>query len=413
MTGPIRSLLFSTLYPSSARPGHGIFVETRLRELLKSTPVQARVVAPVPWFPSTHLRHGARAAMARTPRRETRHGIDVRHPRYPVLPKVGMHIAPLLLALGARRAVQAVLDEGFDFDLIDAHYFYPDGVAAALLARWFRKPLVITARGSDVNQIADMALPRQMIRWATRQAAASVGVSQALADRLRALGAPPHRVLTLRNGVDTTLFQPQPQTEARRLLRVKGSPVLLAVGNLLPVKRVGLVIEALAQIRQQHADATLCIVGDGPLRAELQLMASGLGLADAVHFAGAVPQEELPRWYSAADVLVLASSREGWPNVLLEAMACGTPVVASHVGGVAEIVSSSLLGTAVPIDHAGALAQALLHTLAALPDRHSIRRHAQGMGWASVSAAQHELFARVVAGAGTAATAPPEEPDRA
>ena len=155
----MRTLLFSTLYPSSERPGHGIFVETRLRELLKTGRVETRVMAPVPWFPWRSTRFVERAAMARTPRRETRHGIDVQHPRYALLPKLGMSSAPLALALGARRAVQRLLDEGFDFDLIDAHYCYPDGVAAALLARWFKKPLVITARGSDVNLIAEQALP--------------------------------------------------------------------------------------------------------------------------------------------------------------------------------------------------------------------------------------------------------------
>ena len=149
------------------------------------------------------------------------------------------------------------------------------------------------------------------------------------------------------------------------------------------------------------------------MRAELQTMACSLGLADAVRFAGAVPQAELARWYSAADLLLLASSREGWPNVLLEAMACGTPVVASRVGGVAEVVSSSLLGAAVPILNAGQLAHAVLEVLATLPDRAAIRRHAQDMGWASVSNAQQEMFARVVAGHGGAPLSPQKGLDHA
>ena len=141
MAADIRVLLFSSLYPSSARPLHGIFVETRLRELLQRGGVQARVVAPVPWFWSANSRHGRYAAFARTPRRETHNGIDVWHPRYATLPKVGMTIAPFLLALGALAALRDVQREGFDFDLIDAHYYYPDGVAAAMLAWWFGKPL--------------------------------------------------------------------------------------------------------------------------------------------------------------------------------------------------------------------------------------------------------------------------------
>ncbi|RVU49824.1 glycosyltransferase [Rubrivivax rivuli] len=391
----MRTLLFSTLYPSSERPGHGIFVETRLRELLKTGQVDARVVAPVPWFPSGHSRFGEHAAMARTPHRETRHGIDVLHPRYALLPKIGMSSAPLMLALGARRAVQRLRDEGFDFDLIDAHYFYPDGVAAALLARWFRRPLVITARGSDVNLIAQHALPRRLMRWAAGCAAANVGVSAALAQRLLALGAPPPTVQVLRNGVDTERFSPQP--EARQQLGVQGSPLLLSVGNLLPVKRHGLVIQALALLRQTHPQARLVIVGGGPQHAELQAQAAALGLADAVQLPGPVPQPVLAQWYSAADLLVLASSREGWPNVLLEAMACGTPVLASRVGGVPEIVSHDSLGKAVSFDTPAQLAEALRGALAFPYAREEVRRHALGMGWGPVSRAQVELFSRVAA----------------
>ena len=150
----IRLLTFSSLFPSSVRPAHGIFVETRLRELLASGQVEAKVVAPVPWFFSTdEQRWGERARMARTPARETRNGIDVLHPRYLLLPKIGMTLAPLGMAMGAIPAVQRLIDEGFDFDVIDAHYYYPDGVAAAIIARHFGKPFTVTARGTDLNLI--------------------------------------------------------------------------------------------------------------------------------------------------------------------------------------------------------------------------------------------------------------------
>ena len=202
MSRTTRSLLFSTLYPSSARPLHGIFVETRLRELLRHGRVQARVVAPVPWYGSTRSSNKKYAAVAATPLREQLNGIDVRHPRYLSIPKVGMTLAPFLLALGARPALQAVQREGFDFDVIDAHYYYPDGVAAALLARCFGKPLVVTARGTDVNLIPNYRLPRLLIQWAARQAQASVGVSAALVERMRALAIAPERLHLMRNGVD-------------------------------------------------------------------------------------------------------------------------------------------------------------------------------------------------------------------
>ena len=145
----MKILTFSTLFPNSEKPGHGIFVQTRLRHLVASGQVEARVVAPAPWFPFKHPMFGQYARQAKVPRSEVRFGLQVEHPPYLVLPKIGMNVAPLLLAQAAKPAIGRLIDEGFDFDLIDAHYFYPDGVAAAMLARYFNKPLVITARGSD------------------------------------------------------------------------------------------------------------------------------------------------------------------------------------------------------------------------------------------------------------------------
>ena len=392
MSRPIRSLLFSTLYPSSARPLHGIFVETRLRELLRHGRVQARVVAPVPWYWSARSSNQKYAAVAATPARETVNGIDVRHPRYVTIPKVGMTVAPFLLALGALSALQAVQRDGFDFDVIDAHYYYPDGVAAALLARWFGKPLVVTARGTDVNLIPDHRLPRLLIQWAARQAQASVGVSAALVERMRALSIAPDRLHLMRNGVDPLRFQPQPQAQMRAELGLAGSPIVLAVGNLHEHKGQRLAIAALALLRAQHPQARLVIVGDGPDAPALRAQAAALGLADQVTFAGLVPNAELSRWYSAADVLVLGSSREGWPNVLLEAMACGTPVVATAVGGIPEVVQDAAIGRLVAQREPAAFAAAIHDLLASRPDRQRVRAYAEGFSWDRTSQDQAQLF---------------------
>jgi glycosyltransferase involved in cell wall biosynthesis len=393
MSREVRSLLFSSLYPSAVRPGHGIFVETRLRELLRSGSVQAKVVAPVPWFPSTAERFGSYALMARTPRRETRHGIDVLHPRFAVLPKVGMSLAPFSLALAGLRAARRLQAEGFDFDLIDAHYFYPDGVAAALMAHFLGKPLVITARGSDVNVIAGFAAPRRMMLWAARQASACIGVSRALVDVMRQLGMPEEHLHVFRNGVDLARFRPLPQAEARRRIGHEGAPLLLSVGNLVPGKGHATCIEALPQIMAACPEARLLIVGTGPEATRLAEMAARLGLAPRVHLIGAVPNDQLAAWYSAADVLLLASRSEGWPNVLLEAMACGTPVAATRVGGIPEIVAAHQVGRLIDKPDAPALAQAVLDLLRSQPDRAAVRRHAEGFGWADTSLRQEQLFA--------------------
>lgn len=396
MARPIRILLFSTLYPSSARPLHGVFVETRLRELLSCGGVQAKVVAPVPWFPFTSARHGDYAAMASTPTREKRHGLDVLHPRYLAIPKVGMSVAPFLLARAGLRAARQLQAEGFDFDLIDAHYFYPDGVAAAQVAKRLGKPCVITARGSDLNLIANYMVPRKLMLNAARQAAALVGVSQALVERMRELGMPAGKLHMFRNGVDVHRFRPLPQAQMHRELGIDGAPLLLSVGNLVPLKGHDLCIDALAELRASHPQARLLIVGKGPERERLQSQARAHGLADAVTFVGPVPNEELARWYSAADVLLLASSREGWPNVLLEAMACGTPVVATRVGGIPEVVAESCAGRLFDRREPSGIAAAVGELLAHLPDREAVRQYAGRFGWSETSQAQKRVFADLV-----------------
>ena len=389
---PLRTLLFSTLYPSSVRPGHGIFVEKRLTELLSSGQVNTRVVAPVPWFFSTHPRFGDYARWALTPARESRHGLEVQHPRYFVLPKLGMSLSPLTLARAARPAVARLLDEGFDFDVIDAHYFYPDGVAAALLAGYFNKPLVITARGSDINLLAKYAVPRRLMQWAAQRANACVGVSHALTQRMAQLGFPEDRLKTLPNGVDSSLFQLQTQAPTRKALAWPNTPTLLMVGNLVENKGQHLAIEALLHLPHFR----LVLVGEGPQRANLERLSSNLHLSSRVQFLGQVAPVQLALCYSAADLLLLPSSREGWPNVLLEAMACGTPVVATRVGGMTEIVRSPAAGQLMAERTVASLVQAVQALWGKLPARAAVRACALGHGWQAITQAQLSLFHDVV-----------------
>ena len=395
MSRPIRALLFSTLYPSSARPGHGIFVETRLRELLTTGGVDARVVAPVPWFPSTHPRFGEYARVARTPAAEVWNGIQVVHPRYPLIPKLGMSTAPFALAAASLGPLRRLIREGFDFDLIDAHYYYPDGVAAALLARWLGKPLAITARGTDLNLIPQHAVPRRMIRWAGMQAQASIGVCAALMDVLREMGTPSERLHVMRNGVDLERFQPQPREFSCRRVGLAGGPILLSVGYLIERKGHHLLVQAMPEILKHHPQARLVVVGDGEMRGALQKLAMDLRIDAHVTFAGTIAQTELKHWYSAADLFVLASSREGWANVLLESMACGTPVLATAIWGTPEVVASPDAGALVEERSARALAQGVLALLQRLPPREAVRRYAENFGWAATSDAQLKLFSQL------------------
>jgi teichuronic acid biosynthesis glycosyltransferase TuaC len=220
----VRVLTFTTLYPNAAQPQHGSFVETRLNKLVESGVICARVVAPCPWFPFTSARFGRYAAFAQIPPTETRKGLGVDHPRYPSLPKIGMSVAPLALAVAALPFLRGQIRDGQDFDLIDTHYFYPDGVAAVLLGRALYRPVVVTARGSDLNIIAQYKLPRRWIGWAAEHADGLIAVSSGLKQRLVELGATPERVSVLRNGVDLALFRPCDREAAGGPLDSPGQP---------------------------------------------------------------------------------------------------------------------------------------------------------------------------------------------
>lgn len=388
----MKLLTFTTLYPNAAMPRHGVFVENRLRHLLASEQVTARVVAPVPWFPSSNPKFGQYAVFAKTPRAEQRHGINVLHPRYPLLPKIGMNLTPWLMAMAMRPVIRKLMRHGEQFDAIDAHYFYPDGVAAVMLGRTFEKPVVITARGSDLNVITQYTIPRRMIRWAATHAAGLITVCQALKDVLVDLGVPADKVTVLRNGVDLKMFQPAPDRAAlRRSLNITGT-ALLSVGNLIESKGHDLAIRALLDL----PDTCLLLAGGGVEENNLRALARSIGVTDRVTFLGTVKHDALRDYYGAADLLVLASRSEGWANVLLEAMACGTPVVASDVGGSPEVVAAPEAGLLMPERTTAALVGAVKSLLEHYPDRAATRQYAEQFSWDATTQGQLDLFERVI-----------------
>jgi glycosyltransferase involved in cell wall biosynthesis len=388
---PVHLLTFSTLFPNGEQPNHGVFVQNRLRHLLASGAAVSEVVAPVPYFPSRAPMFGQWGRLARVAARENSHGIVVHHPRYPVIPRVGMSSAPMLLYAAVLPFVRRLLERGLRVDAIDAHYVYPDGVAAVWLGQKLGLPVVVTARGTDVNLIPRYAVPRRLIRKAAAGATALVAVSGALKTALTDLGVPAEKVTVLRNGVDIGLFRPPADRAAARAALGLEGPTMVSVGGLVERKGHHLAIEALGAL----PGWSLLIAGEGPERGRLQALIDRLGLKDRARLLGARPHAELPALYGAADVLVLASSREGWANVLLESMACGTPVVATNIWGNPEVVQTRDAGVIVERDVAS-IAEGVRRLAEAPPARPATRAYAEGFSWDETTEGQLSLFQRVI-----------------
>jgi teichuronic acid biosynthesis glycosyltransferase TuaC len=398
-TKPIRLLTFSTLFPNNARPNHGVFVENRLRHLVASGEATSEVVAPVPWFPISHPRFGDWAVNAHVAGQEIRHGLTIWHPRFPVIPKVGMSLAPSLLYHAMVPVIARLIADGPDFDsprfdIIDAHYLYPDGVAAVWLGQRFGLPVVMTARGTDVSLIPRYAGPRRKILNAIKGAADVIAVSAALKQALMEIGAPGNKITVLRNGVDTALFRPPSDRSGARIALGFARPTLISVGLLIERKGHDRTIEAMTKL----PEFDLIIVGEGPERGRLNALIARLGIGDRVRLLGARPHAELPSLYGAADASVLSSSREGWANVLLESMACGTPVVASPIWGNPEVVRTHAAGVITRENSADGVAEGVRQLFAAGPSREATRAYAEPFGWDETTAGQLALFRRVIAG---------------
>jgi teichuronic acid biosynthesis glycosyltransferase TuaC len=388
----MRILVYSSLFPNSVMPQFGLFVHRRA-EAVARRGVQLRVVAPVPYFPA-FLPVPRWRPYAQVPAQERLGKIPVSHPRYVHTPGPGMYVQAFSLAHGTLAHLRALRSE-FDFQLIDAHYVYPDGVAAVRLARALGVPCVITARGSDINLLPRHALVRRQISAALKQADALVAVSGALGHAMLELGAPADRLHVVPNGVDRDLFHFGAPVDGRRKIGIfSDEKMILSVGNLNELKGHALVVEAVARLRARGIRVSYHIIGAGEEETRLEARIAALGMQDCVHLQGPVANERLRPWYQAASLFVLASSREGWPNVLNEALACGTPVVATKVGGVPEIVRHGENGLLMERS-VEAIAAAIESGLARDWDRRALALAASRTGWADVAERIVSIFASV------------------
>ena len=399
-------VVFSALFPSAARPGAGLFIRERMFRVARQRPLA--VVSPQPWFPGQSLirllRPGYRP---QAPALEIQQGIRVYHPRYLSVPGLLRQFDGWSMALASVGLMRKLKRQGVQ--LIDAHFTYPDGEAATRLGRWLGLPATITLRGTEVPHSKNPVLRPRLSRT-LKSAARVFSVSDSLRRLAIELGAAVEKTEVVGNGIDTERFQPVARAAARARFGLPDSAkVLISVGALVERKGMHRVIEVLPALLKHHPDLHYLIVGgaspEGDNRTELTAQVARLGLANHVHFLGALPPDELKWPLSASDVFVLATRNEGWANVFLEAMACGLPVVTTDVGGNAEVVCREELGSIVPFGDSAALQQVLDAALKKEWDHSAILDYAQANQWEKRVTQLLQAFAPLLANASN-----PEQP---
>lgn len=372
MSAPRRVVTFTSLWPSPGQPHHGSFVQERmLRAVEGQDDLELVVVSPVAQPPA--FWPGTRARLRGAPEVETRDGIAVHRPRYFHLPGMSLRAQAGRVARAALPVV-ARLVEGRSA-VVDAHYVYPDGVAAVRIARALGVPCIVTARGTDVNVIAAREVVAGQVREAMAQATRCFAVSDALRRRFAEVaGLDAARVEVLRNGVDLARFAPGDRAAARARLGLPADGrLVLGVGRLVAGKGFEHAARALHLLPE---DVALVVVGDGPRRAALRRAAP----PGRLHLLGARGRDAVAEAFRACDVFTLPSAREGWPNVVTEALASGLPVVATPVGGIPEILADPVAGELVPAEPA-ALAAAISRQLARGDQRAAIAQFARRWSW--------------------------------
>jgi glycosyltransferase involved in cell wall biosynthesis len=382
-----RVLVLSGLFPNRVQPVWGVHVFNNIRAVASRCDV--RVLAPVPWVPRV-LARGGYARYAGIPRSDEFSGLVVEYPRFVVTPKIGRAFHGHMLAAAMYPAVRRLV-RAWRPDVMLAYFAFPEGFAAVALGRRLGLPVVVSCRGSDINRMARSGLRRHMIAASLRSARHVVAVSRALAAEVAAMGVPASRVSVVPNGVDTAQFHARDRARARERLGLPaGGRLVVCVSRLSPEKGVDVLLDAWARLG--IPGARLVVVGGGAQMDALRARARALGVDSSVDLAGSRPHEMIPDWLAAADLAVLPSRSEGHPNAVVEALACGRPVVASAVGGVPEIITDARLGAVVAPGDADALARGLRDALGRTWDEAAIAAAGGVRSWDRVGAEMETIL---------------------
>ncbi len=395
----MRVLSISTLFPNPVRPSFGIFVGNQMHAVAARRDVVLTMISPIgipPWPLS--LRKPYRS-LAQIPDVGDVIGMHVHYPKFTLIPKVGgdsnpRRIVPAILPLVRKLHAEK------PFDLVDAQFFFPDGPAAAVVARELGLPLTIKSRGADIHYWSKRPAALKQMLEAARQANGLLAVSEALKQDMIALGMPQERIHVHYTGLDRDRFRPTERGAARALVSAlpdlhvwsKGR-LVVTPGALIPRKGQSLAIEALAHLPDVH----LALAGVGEDESNLRAQTASLGLTDRVQFLGQVSHDVLPQLLCAADVVVLPSASEGLANVWVESLACGTPIIIPDVGGAREIVRDRTAGRLVARDPVS-IARAIEDILDDPPSQEEVAANAAQFSWSVNAENLVRFWEQVLAG---------------
>ena len=378
-----RLVVFSTLFPNPGQPNAGVFIRERMFRVGKHVPII--VVAPVAWFPGQSIiRYFKPHFRPDTPFKEVQEGVTVYHPRFFSIPFFFKCLDGYFLALSSFKIMKKLKKE-FNYNIIDSHFAYPDGFAATRLGKWLSVPVTITLRGTEVPHSKSIS-KRPLLLMALKSAKKVFSVSTSLKNHVVKLGAQEEKITVVGNGVDIEKFYPVNGNELRNKLGIKETDkILITIGALVERKGFHRIIEIMPDLMRTSPELHYLVVGgagvEGDWSEKLKSQVYDFQLQNNVHFLGAMLPAELKKVLSAADIFVLSTRNEGWANVILEAMACGLPVIATDVGGNSEVISNQDIGKVIPFDEPIALKNAINEALEKKWNRQIIIQYAKDNSW--------------------------------
>lgn len=391
----MKVLALSYLFPNPAMPHYGIFVFNRLKAVQQRCDL--KVIAPIQWYPLKHKIKGWAAGQAPIPQKSCLEGMEVHYPRFFVIPKYLKWFDAISYLLAALPIARRLWREGFRFDLIDVHWTYPDILAGYVLSCLYNKPFVVTIRGVEALYPGERGGRKFLLDWLLKKANAVVALSSELAGLCQGIGVAPERISVVLNGIDTEKFRLVETKDSRARIGLDlDKKIIISVGSLIERKGHHEIIKLLPQLKDKF-QFDFYILGDvnpeGDFSKKIQSLIEQLDIKN-VHLVGNVDHSQLIDWYNAADLFVLATRGEGCPNVVMESLACGTPVVVTNVGAVTDLVKIGEDGFIV--DEPASLKELIAKGLETQWDRAEISRRGRARTWYKCALEVLEVYQKVM-----------------